>query len=234
MIWYKEWLETRSRFLIALVGCLALCPRLVVNFVKNVAPSQPGQVLHATHEILAVVWLVAVTLLMMGGLVREKGIGSSSFTLSLPVSRLRLMSTRVGVGIIEAILLAVLPWIAMLFTAKVAGNMHFISQAGYHILLLLGGGIFFLAASFLISSLVEGEYTAPTVSFGAITMFAYVLSDAKLRPYSPWAFMLGSDYFRWRTSQFITPMPWIPAAAFVGIAVLLTMIAIHVVQRRDF
>jgi hypothetical protein len=46
--------------------------------------------------------------------------------------------------------------------------------------------------------------------------------------------MLGSDYFRWRTSQFITPIPWIPAAAFVGIAALLTMIAIYVVQRRDF
>jgi hypothetical protein len=46
--------------------------------------------------------------------------------------------------------------------------------------------------------------------------------------------MLGSDYFRWRTSQFITPIPWVLAAAFVGIAALLTMIAIHFVLRRDF
>ena len=234
MLWYKAWLETRSRFLIALVGCTALCSRLVFVFLRNESIRQTGQLLHAAHETLAVVWLLAVTLLMMGGLLRERAAGSSSFTLSLPVSRLRLMSVRIGMGLMEAVALAILPWIAMLLSAKVAGKTQFIAQAGFHILLLLGGGILFLAASLLISSLVEGEYTAPIVSCGAIIMLAYALSGDKFRYYSPWAFMLGSDYFHWRAAAFVGPVPWFHAAAFTGIAALLTMIAIKVIQQRDF
>jgi ABC-2 type transport system permease protein len=171
---------------------------------------------------------------MMGGLLREKAVGSSSFTLSLPVSRLRLMSVRMGMGLMQAIALSIVPWAAMLFTAKVAGKMHFISQAGFHVILLLCGGVLFLVASFLISSFVEGEYTAPIVSLGAIVMIAYSLSGEKLHPYSPWAFMLGSEYFHWRTSQFVGPIPWLHAGVLVAIAALLTIISIKVVQRRDF
>jgi ABC-2 type transport system permease protein len=234
MLWYKAWLETRSRFLLALVGSTALCSRLVVVFLRHESPRQTGQLLHAAHETLAAVWLLAVTLLMMGGLLHEKAVGSSSFTLSLPVSRLRLMSVRIAVGLMEAAALAILPWIGMLLSAKVAGNTQFISQAGFHLLLLLGGGILFLACSLLISSFVEGEYTAPIVSCGAIIMLGYALSDDRFRPYSPWAFMLGSDYFHWRTAAFVGPVPWFHAAAFSVIAVLLAMIAIKLIQQRDF
>jgi ABC-2 type transport system permease protein len=234
MLWYKAWLETRSRFLIALVGSVALCSRLVVIFLRNGTPNQMGQVLHATHETLAAVWLLAVTLTMMGGLLRERAVGSSSFTLSLPVSRLRLMSVRIGIGLAEAVMLAILPWIAMLFFGKVAGKTHFIAQASIHVFLLLGGGVLFLAASFLISSFVEGEYTAPVVSCGALIMLAYLMSDDKLRPYSPWAFMLGSEYFHWRTAQFVGPISWIHAGVFVAIAALMTLISIKLIQWRDF
>jgi ABC-2 type transport system permease protein len=233
MLWYKAWLETRARFLIALVGSVALCSRLVVVFLKNGTPTQLGQVLHAAHETLAAVWLLAITLIMMGGLLREKAVGASSFTLSLPVSRLRLMSVRIGMGLAESVVLAILPWIAMLFYAK-AGQRQYIGQAGIHVLLLLGGGVLFLAAAFLISSVVEGEYTAPIVTWGALITLAYLMSDDKLRPYSPWAFMLGSEYFHWRTAQFVGPIPWIYAGAFASIAALMTLVSIKLIQRRDF
>ena len=234
MLWYKAWLETRSRFLIALVGSVALCSRLVVVFLSKGAPNQLSQVLHATHETLAGVWLLAVTLIMMGGLLRERAVGSSSFTLSLPVTRLRLVSIRIAMGLMEAILLAILPWIAMLFAANVANQTHFIAQASIHVFLLLGGGVLFLAAAFLISSFVEGEYTAPIVSCGALIMLAYLMSDDKLRPHSPWTFMLGSEYFRWRTAQFVGPISLIHAGVFVAIAALMTLGSIKLVQWRDF
>jgi ABC-2 type transport system permease protein len=206
----------------------------VVVFLKNGAPNQLGQVLHAAHETLAAVWLLAITLIMMGGLLREKAVGTSSFTLSLPVSRLRLMSVRISIGLLEAILLAVLPWMAMLFSARAAGKMYFISQASLHLFLLLGGGLLFLAIAFLVSSFVEGEYTAPIVSCGAIILLAYELSGDKYSTYSPWAFMHGDGYFHWRTAQIVGPIPWFHAGAFVAIAALLTMVSIKVIQRRDF
>jgi ABC-2 type transport system permease protein len=213
---------------------MALCSRLVVVFLRNGSPRQLGQVLHATHETLAVAWLLMVTLLTMGGLVREKAVGSSSFTLSLPVSRLRLMSVRIGMGVLEAIALAVCPWIAMLFTAKVAGNAHFISQAGFHVFLLLGGGLLFFGVALLVSSLVQGEYTAPLVGFSVIAVAAYELNGPKFHGYTPWSFMLGSDYFQWRSAAFTGPVPWVIAGTFVAVAALLAMVSIKVVQQRDF
>jgi hypothetical protein len=234
MLWYKAWLETRARFVIALVGTIVLCSRMVVVLLRLEGPRDVGRVLHATHETLAGLWLLAVTLLMMGGLLREKAAGSSWFTLSLPVSRLRLISVRIGMVLMEAVALAILPWIAMLLSARAAGEANFIGQAGFHVVLLLGGGLLFLAVSFLVSSLVEGEYTAPVVSCGAIVMISYALSQDRLGRYNPWAFMLGSEYFNWRTSVFVAPVPWLRAGAFVAIAALVAIVSIRLVQQRDF
>jgi len=36
MLWYKAWLETRSRFILALVGCTALCSMWIVEFGKQI------------------------------------------------------------------------------------------------------------------------------------------------------------------------------------------------------
>ena len=234
MLWYKAWLETRSRFLIALVGCVAFCVRLVLILPRGGQPNESFLMLYGVHQGLVFVWILGVTLLMMGGLLRENAIGSSSFTLSLPVSRSRLTLVRTGMALVQATLLAIVPWISMLLTLNIAGRAHAIPQAGFHIFLLLGGGVVFLAASLLISSLVEGEYTAPIVTFGVIIMLVYALSGKKLIPYSPWAFMMGFGYIDRERPFLVGPVPWFHAAAFAVIAALLTMIAIRVIQQRDF
>jgi ABC-2 type transport system permease protein len=234
MLWYKAWLETRSRFLIALVSCTVLCSRMVTVFLAKGAPGQVGRGLHTIHEILASAWLLAVALLAMGGLLREQAAGSASFTLSLPVTRWRLMAVRIAMGFIEAITLAIVPWIGMLLAAKVAGDSRFLTQAVLHVLLLLTGGLLFLALAYLISSFVAGEYTAPAVTAGAIITLAYELGDDKLQPFNPWAFMLGTDHFRWRTATFFGPVPWLPAGLFLTVAAIMILISIKAVQRRDF
>jgi hypothetical protein len=43
-------------------------------------------------------------------------------------------------------------------------------QAAFHVVLLAGGGIVLYAIALLTSSLVEGEYTAPMVSFGILVL----------------------------------------------------------------
>jgi hypothetical protein len=234
MLWYKAWLETRSRFLIALVGCTVLCVQLVRITPQIGEPNEGLVMLHGFNAALVFIWIMGVTLLMMGGLLREKALGSCSFTLSLPVSRFRLTSVRLGMGILQAIALAIVPWIGMLFAAHVASQADAISRASFEVFLLLGGGIVFLATSLLVSSVVEGEYTAPIVSFGGIIMLVYALSSKRLIPYSPWAFMMGLAYFHRQTPFVIGPIPWFHAGAFVAIAALLTMVSIKVIQRRDF
>ncbi len=86
MLWYKAWLETRPRYIISLVGLVFLSSFLVFNKERHVDPWMVGGdynlVLIEAHMALATLWVLAVTLLMMGGLVRERAAGSSSFTLS--------------------------------------------------------------------------------------------------------------------------------------------------------
>ncbi len=85
-------------------------------------------------------WVLAVILTMMGGLLREQANGSSAFTLALPVSRTRLMMVRIATGLIQAVALAVLPWIAMFSVGSIFGKTHSISQVAFYLVLLLGGG----------------------------------------------------------------------------------------------
>src|SRR2546423_510321 len=64
----------------------------------------------------------------MGGIVREKATGASLLTLSLPVSRALLLGVRVGVGVLEAIILAVVPWTAIFLVSSHAGMPILVAQ----------------------------------------------------------------------------------------------------------
>ena len=156
----------------------------VVEFGKGIVASrgQAGlfELFHEAHAGLCFCWVLAVTFLMMGGLLQEKVVGASAFTLGLPVSRLRLMSVRFGMGFVQAIALAVFPWIGMLAYGKVAGYQYPFWQVCFHVFLLLSGGVVFLTIAFLISSVVEGQYTAPVVSIGVSAVLVYALRGEKL------------------------------------------------------
>jgi len=238
MLWHKAWLETRSQFVIALVGCVAFCLMWVIEFGKGAAGSR-GQaglfdLLHGVHAGLAFCWILAVTFLMMGGLLQEKAVGASSFTLALPVSRLHLMLVRFGMGFLQAIALAVVPWIAMLLYAAVAGYPYPVLQACFHILLLLSGGLLFLTIAFLISSLVEGQYTAPVVSIGISAVLVYALRGEKLARYNPGRMMAGNDGFSWRTGLLVGQAQFLHAAAFAVVAALLFAISVKAIEHYDF
>jgi ABC-2 type transport system permease protein len=238
MLWYKAWLETRSRFLISLIGMIALCSVFVLHgdrtVIYEVGSEYYNYVLFAGHQILLMMWTLAVILTMMGGLLREKASGSSSFTLALPVSRRRLMVVRICTGLTQAFILAILPWVAMFSVNSIFGKTRSFSQAGYYLVLLLGGGLLFFAMAVLLSSLIGGEYTAPVVSFGAVIITAVALSGASLRPYSPWAFMTGSEYLNRQTNLLTLPIPWLQTAIYIFVAGLLLAISVRVIEQQEF
>ncbi len=92
MLWYKAWLETRVRFLIVLLGIIALCSWNVYRMEGVTSPANPGyyySVLHDSNSKLAMLWLLAVNFTTMGGLLREKAVGAASFTLALLVQQER-------------------------------------------------------------------------------------------------------------------------------------------------
>ena len=235
MLWYKAWLETRSRFLVSLCG-MVLLPSYWV-FHEDGLIHQTNwdyRTLHIGHSMLSAMWVLAVMLLMMGGLLREKAAGTSSFTLALPVSRARLMCVRILCGLAQAMALAVIPWGAMLIVAANTGTATSLSQAFFHLVLLMGGGLVFFAIALLVSSLIEGEYTVPALSFGILFVDIVAFEDAPFRAFSPWNFIAGTEYFDRASQQLAGPVPWGHFAANVLAATVLIGISIRAIQRTEF
>jgi hypothetical protein len=239
VLWYKAWLETRLRFLISLCGIVFLSSYFVFrqNHQALKIPGHPEwyyHTLHNGHGLIAVMWLLAVILLTMGGLLREKAIGTSSFTLALPVTRAHLMRVRILSGFIQAMALVIIPWGIMFLVAMATGLPNSFTQALFHAVLLAGGGSVFFALAVLTSSAIEGEYTAPAVCFGLVFADIIAMGGGRFQAYSPWAFISGAEYFNRATGRLTGPIPWVHVIGNVLLAALLTAIAIRVVQKRDF
>lgn len=149
-----------------------------------------NRLLFVNQQFLVILWVLSVVLLGMGGIVREKAIGTSSVTLALPVSRARLLRVRIAMGAFEAIVLGVVPWLAVFVVSSIARKPILIIQVASYVLLLVAGGLVYFAMAVLVSSLVSGEYTAPALAFG-IVLLAAMLFDAWLRQFNLWRFLTG-------------------------------------------
>lgn len=236
MLWYKAWLETRSRFLTSL-ATLTLFSAIFVHHAQGLIrpewKSDFNRLLFVNQQFLVIMWVLAVVLLGMGGLIREKAVGTSSFTLALPVSRARLLGVRVGMGVLEAIVLGVTPWVAVVFVSSVAGKPILIRQVASYVLLLVGGGLVYFAMAILVSSSVAGEYTAPALAFGVVLLTAIVF-DAWLRQFNVWRLTTGDFSIDRSTYLLSTHLPWLGMLTSFCVGVLMLLASTIVVRRREF
>jgi ABC-2 type transport system permease protein len=241
VLWYKAWLETRARFLTSL-ATLTLFSGIFVHHAQGImaqgimrqeSRSDFNRLLFVNQQFLVIMWVLSVVLLGMGGIVREKAIGTSSLTLALPVSRARLLGVRVGMGILEAIVLGVLPWIAVFFVSSMANKPILVGQVASYVLLLVGGGLVYFAMAILVSSSVAGEYTAPALAFGVVLLSA-IIFDAWLRPFNVWRLATGDFSIDRSTYLLSEHLPWFGILASLSVGVLFLVVSAIVVQRREF
>ena len=106
MFWYKGWLETKFKFLLVL-GFMAFF-LIVLYLMKPIAPTpgpRPASTFGLTATTFAALlysWLAGAGINTQPSFQATKGLhGSTLFTLSLPVSRLRLLTIRAGIGWLE-------------------------------------------------------------------------------------------------------------------------------------
>jgi ABC-2 type transport system permease protein len=239
MLWYKAWLETRARFLASLASIVAILT-FFVRHAETIVPREPRtntyELFFFAHFYLSGLWLLSVILLGMGGLLRERAAGVSSFTLALPVSRAHLMGIRIATGILESLALGIVPWIAMLLVSALAGRPFFITQACFYVLLLVGGGMVYFAIAVLVSSLFEGEYTAPAVAYGVVILVGIVSGSInKLRPFLDlWRLITGDNHYNRSTHLLSGPVPWFGIVASLSVAAALLLTSVKVTQKREF
>src|SRR5437867_797909 len=135
MLWYKAWLDTRWRFLTGLALLVMLAAGTVYGYrfveellplsrqVEAAAATSPliRRALEIQREYRGYVWWQAFrqnlsqmatlfAVLIGSGALLAQGSGASAlFTLSLPVSRHRLVAVRAATGLAELLALAFVP-----------------------------------------------------------------------------------------------------------------------------
>jgi ABC-2 type transport system permease protein len=251
MLWYKSWLETRWRFLIGLAVLLCSAAGAALSYpqVQKLLPQVPAnldgllgakirEAAELARSFRGYVWsswfrqnltqaasLFAVLLGTASFLSLE---GGALFTLSLPVSRRRLIGVRAATGLAELFALVFVPSLFIPLLAPSIGERYALGSALIHsACLFIAVSVFFGLA--LLLSTVFGDVWRPLLIALAVA-FALAIADQLLDSpaFSLFRLMSGETYFR--TGR----LPWGGLLAAAAGSAALHAAAIVSLTRRDF
>src|SRR6266404_8286694 len=116
MLWYKAWRESRVRFILSAAVLTFLCVSLMVRARTGFPPPERPDLPYSAWvwaniygNFNPTVFIILVMVLGLGGLQRERPVGTAPFTLTLPVTRVRLISLRASVGLLQVAFLSLIP-----------------------------------------------------------------------------------------------------------------------------
>lgn len=253
MLWYKAWLDTRWRFVIGFVLCVCGAWLAVFGYPRVTRLIAVAPAIDATTELgrrvreavelsrgfrgyLWMQWfrqsmVQSVTLLAIllgsGGVLTHGG--GELYTLSLPASRGRLVFVRAAVGLIELLLIALVPSLVIALMSPAIGE-----RFGFGAALVHSACLFVTCAAFFnLALLLSTSYTdvwRPILIAGAVGV-VLSLAEAVNRSvgeYGVFKLMSGETYFR--TGQ----VPWLGLAAAAAVSAALIWTATVNIARRDF
>jgi hypothetical protein len=258
MLWHKAWLETRGRFLGGLALGLIVGVGVIYDFraterllplVRNMDPAALDtsgplgaaikESLEAQQTFRGFVWwqwyrqnltyLVVIfgALLGAGGLLAKSG-SATLFTLSLPVSRNRLLGTRAAIGLAELLAIAIVPSLVLPMLAPSIGQSYSVIDVLAHgVCMFIVGSVFFSLAALLSNDYADlwRPVLIACVVAAALGMLEYVPAIA---PYGIFHVMNGETYYRH------AGLPWIGLIVSAGITAALLRTAAVNLAHRDF
>lgn len=232
MLFYKAWLESRTRFLLsgvtigALVALFVFMNRDVRADLAAPTATYSQYLWSAIYKgYLRDIFVIVVLLLGMGGIARERAYGTAGFTLTLPVSRRRLTTTRAVVGLAESTILAFLPATLLPLLSPLVNESYPWSQAFHFAVLWAFGGSFVFTIGFLTSALFSGEYSAPIAAVALLFAYSIVTDMPRVERYAIdiHDFMKGTG-----------PQGFPAFAAVSASSIMLIAVAGYVTRRKDF
>lgn len=229
MLWMKAWLETRWRFVFALCLSLAAVALLWPSGAGGVKPAGNLMVTLSFFLIFTPVYLAGTGIRTQSGFQAMQGIhGSMYYTLSLPVSRFRLLWVRAAFGLLEMAGIDVIV-IAAAWCVFPLLRAH---SSWLDLLQLILAVIVCTACFFFVSvvlATVLGDSWQIFGSLFVVGVLGWVLERLALPP--SWnVFHFGGD-----ASPLITHMlPWPAMAISIGVSAILFFVALRIVQNRDY
>jgi len=253
MLWYKSWLETRWRFLIGLVlmlcsaaGVVLLYPQVMrlMPMAKSIDVSgEIGRRIHEAvelqHTYRGYIWsqwfrqnlsqlatLFAV-LLGTGGLLAQRSGGAALYTLSMPVSRTRLLTVRAATGLGELFVLALVPALLIPMLSPAVGESYSVVSTLVHVVCVFIACSVFYSFAFLLSTVFADVWRPLLVALAlALVLSAF---EQLFRPsIGLFRVMSAESYFR--SGQ----LPWLGLLACVAASIVMQYAAATNIARRDF
>ena len=257
MLWHKAWLETRWRFISALVILTLLTGGTVYDYLAtqrlltrfNETTLTPGveatglantvrDAAKAQSTFQGFIWYQSfrqtmtqmgvffAILLGCGGLLAESAKGSVLFTLSLPVTRRRLLGVRAGAGLAQWFTAAMIAPLAIPILAPSIGEHYrFVDALAHGVCVFVVGTVFFSLASFL-STLFGDIWRPMLIAIGIACLLAF--ASFAIPQLAIFSVMNGESYFRTGT------MPWAGLLTSAVVAMALLYSAAETLERRDF
>ncbi|HEX5473444.1 MAG TPA: hypothetical protein VFX12_02185 [Vicinamibacterales bacterium] len=254
MLWYKAWLETRWRFLIGLLVLVCSAAATVFTYPKvlQLLPLVPpegagGELGRRITEAAALartyrgfVWsqgfgqdlmrmvTLFAALLGVGGVFSGSSGAGSLFTLSMPVSRNRLLGTRTAIGLVELLVLAIGPALVIPLLSPAVGQRYAIDEALVHGVCLFAAGSAFFSLAMLLSTIFSDAWRPLLVTLAIALVLAFCGQVFDGSGEGIFGLMAGDVYFR------TGALPWWGLAISAGTSGLLLYGAAATFARRDF
>ena len=247
MLWYKAWRESRVRFLLSVavltVLCLALMYRARAGFPPPDAPDLRYSAwvwANIYGNLNPTVFIILAMLLGLGGLQRERPVGTAAFTVALPVTRLHLVLVRATMGLLQVAFLCLIPAALISPLSPIlAGQSYPEPQTLQFAVLYLSWGAVAFGVGFLWSSLFSGEFTGTALC--VITPVVYRLfvqaspSRQSFPAFNYAAFMSGLPFIQSPVTVLITqPLPWATLLMLAAVTITLVGCAAQISSQQDF
>lgn len=256
MLWYRAWLETRTRWLAGAVAVAGVCaffvlahPWVVQQWARDAVQHpewrDPAWLHRASRDypffvwhflfadLLQKVWAVCAVLLGVGGLAREAAVGTAGFTLSLPVSRGAVFGARVGVGALGAAGLAAVAAVTIVATSAATGQPYPPRDAFLHAGVMAAGGMVFLALALFLSSVLDGEHTPTLWGLAALALMYFTIAPHVDGAPAPRVVRMV-DVGGVMAGSPDGPQPWVGLAVCAGLACAALWGAARATRARDF
>lgn len=255
MLWYKSWLETRWRFVIglALLTLSAAGTVLYYPTVLNLLPlassievgGELGRRLAESVELsrdyrgyvwsqwfvnnVPELWALFAVLLGTGGLLSQGPRGGALFTLSLPVSRGRLIGVRAATGLVELLAMALVSSLVLTVLSPAVGETYSLGDALVHgACLFIAGTVLFSLATLLSTVFSDVWRPALIVLCGAVLLAFCEAVFRDLAPYGLFGTMSGELYFR------RGELPWVGLLVSILLSATFLYASTRNIARQDF
>jgi ABC-type Fe3+-siderophore transport system permease subunit len=252
MLWQHAFLETRWRFLLGLVVLTISAAFVALGYPQAIALTQGvtaspdstlgreiAQAIALSKTYDSYVWSqwfrqngaqlgsFFAVIIGTGGLLSQSA-AARLFTLSLPVSRERLLGVRAGAGLAQVLILTFLPALVIVAVSPLVAQRFPLRDALAYGLCAFAGGTFFFSLAFLFSSRIANVWAPVALALCAgvaLSMLGGILGGAGL---SLLGMMHGESYFNGHG------LPWLMLLVSTGLSAALIYAGIRHMARQDF